>query len=350
MHNNLLLPWLTLDDLASNPMRFLSLLHARGDHDIAAWTVFDLEQTKNVFHTGLIDTGVCGSAMIAQGPRYGEIVPWNKEQADQSYTIAFGRARLVTEAQSLLMGFLAETVKTLINGARMEQVATKWLDLVASNFRRSKEDEISSSFICQAFQSPPKFDVDRILETAVARAAKAQDHLWLLQTDFLYMHNEYRVLQDCQYWSQHAPRIFGKEDTYQRIGAILSMEPTQRLSDWRYVVEECKQMKEQHDIYRDMIQPGEQLPNKYDEALIRLDAVLKCILQRRDRGVRFLLTRLRGLRLVSPLASLISKDAHLRPWPYTVQKVRGMKRIACTGVWMYSSALILSNQAFWMRH
>ena len=232
----------------------------------------------------------------------------------------------------------------------MEQVATKWLDLVASNFRRSKEDEISSSFICQAFQSPPKFDVDRILETAVARAAKAQDHLWLLQTDFLYMHNEYRVLQDCQYWSQHAPRIFGKEDTYQRIGAILSMEPTQRLRDWRYVVEECKQMKEQHDIYRDMIQPGEQLPNKYDEALIRLDAVLKCILQRRDRGVRFLLTRLRGLRLVSPLASLISKDAHLRPWPYTVQKVRGMKRIACTGVWMYSSALILSNQAFWMRH
>ncbi|ERF76260.1 hypothetical protein EPUS_04337 [Endocarpon pusillum Z07020] len=290
-----LLPYLSVEDLSSDPMRLLSLLYVRTEYDASTWAGFDLENTKADWHEGLLDS-VCKSAMIAYGARYGEIVEWDQERVDQGHLIALPRANLLIQIQATLSAMLAETVGILTDGATIEERPTKWLALIESGFRRSREDEIYSSFIDRAFQRPPVFDIDELLKIAEARTANAQDQLWLLQTEPSHVHREYRLLQDSEYFSVVVPQLSGTVDVekYNLIGNILSVESTGRFSEWNCVVEECKHVREQLNGCGGQVQLGKPLPEKYSQAVSCLEAALESILWRWTRDVASLLPKLRG--------------------------------------------------------
>lgn len=275
-----LLPYLNVEDLSSDSMRLLSLLYVRTEYNASTWAAFDLEQTKAGWRNGLLDSKVCKSAMVAYGARYGEIVEWNKEQVEQGHLIAYPRAELVIQTQAALSLMLAGTVRILVNGANFEERPTKWLALIESGFRRSKEDEVCSTFIDRAFQPPPVFDIHELLKIAKARSASAQDQLWLLQTEPSYVHREYRLLQDSEYFTTMVPKLSGNADVekYSLIGSILSVESTRRFSEWSCVVEECKHVKEQLEECGGQVQLGEPLPEEYNQALCCLEAALESIL------------------------------------------------------------------------
>lgn len=291
-----MLPYLIVEDLSSDPMRLLSLLYVRTEYDASTWAGFDLENSKANWHEGLLDSGICNSAMVAYGARYGEIVEWDKERVDQGHLIAFPRLNLVLQIQATLSAMLAGTVQILIDGANIEERPTKWLALIESGFRRSREDEIGSSFIDRAFQRPPVFDIDELLKTAEARTANAQDQPWLLQTEPSYVHREYRLLQDSEYFSVVIPQLSGNVNVekYNSIGNILSVESTRRFSEWNCVVEECKHVREQLDGCGGQVQLGKPLPEKYNQAVSCLEAALESILWRWTRDVAYLLPKLRG--------------------------------------------------------
>ena len=296
LHYTFLLPYLSVEDLSSDPMRLLSLLYVRTEYDASTWAAFDLEHNKAGWHEGLLDSGICKSAMVACGARYGEIVEWDKERVDQGHLIAFPRANLIIQTQAALSVMLAKTVQILVDGASVEERPTKWLALIESGFRRSREDEVCSSFIDRAFQRPPVFDIDELLKIAKARTANAQDQLWLLQTEPSYVHREYRLLQDSEYFSVVVPKLSGNVtvEKYNLIGNILSVESTRRFSEWNCVVEECKHVREQLDGYGAQVQLGKPLPEKYNQAVSCLEAALESILWRWTRDVVSLLPKLRG--------------------------------------------------------
>ncbi|KAF7504542.1 hypothetical protein GJ744_002098 [Endocarpon pusillum] len=275
-----LLPYLSVEDLSSDPMRLLSLLYVRTQYDPSTWAAFDLENTKADWPEGLLDIGICNSAMVAYDARYGEIVEWDQERVDQGHLVALPRANLLIQLQATLLAMLSETVRTPIDGAKIEERPTKWLALIGSGFRRSREDEICSSFIDRAFQRPPVFDIDELLKIAETRTANAQDQLWLLQTEPSYVHREYRLLQDSEYFSVVVPQLSDTVDVekYELIGNILSVESTRRFSEWNCVVEECKHVREQLNGCGGQFQLGKPLPENYSQAVSCLEAALGSIL------------------------------------------------------------------------
>lgn len=112
--NNYLLPYLSVDDLKSNPFRFLSLLHCRTNNEVEDCVSFDVQQTKMGWEMGLLATEFCEHAVQMHGPKYGQVVPWDGKKAHRWEIVGFPRAQLVIEAQSILMSFLRKTVERLL--------------------------------------------------------------------------------------------------------------------------------------------------------------------------------------------------------------------------------------------
>lgn len=283
--------FLSVEDLASDPMRLLSLLHARAEFDSDTWAAFDLKHTRGGWHRGAFDSGFSDLAIIAHGDRYGEVDLWNQEQADQGHIMPFQRAYLVVDAQAKLMNFLRLVVESLIVDTKNEEGPTKWLELIKSGFRRSNKGEICSSLIDQAFRPPPTFDIANLLQIANARAANAQDQVWLLQTEPSEMHNQYRILGDSAYLTDYDPETRRRKAKYDAISNMLSAKPTPRVSERGNVVEECQYLKEKADESMGLIRLGRPLPRNFNEALGTLEVLLEHILYCRSFELAALLRR-----------------------------------------------------------
>jgi HicA toxin of bacterial toxin-antitoxin, len=293
LRNTYLLPYLSLDDLKSNPLRFLSLLHCRTKYEFDDWVLFDVRQTKAGWENGVFATQFCKYAVQMHGPDYGGVVPWEKNKAHRWDIIGFPRAQLVIEAQSVLMGFLRKTVERLLENVSSASLSSTWQRLIGDGFRKSSEEETWTVFSNLAFLGPPNFSTDRLLEVATARSANAQDHLWLLQTDMSYMRGEIQYIRQSRVANALRQRT-GELNTFEWASGKLGSFPMHRVHEWHSIVEECEHVKEQHHRFRDSIHLGGVIPTPYADALGSLELMLINILLERVQELKELLPRLRG--------------------------------------------------------
>ncbi|KAM3154154.1 hypothetical protein ABEW05_005381 [Botrytis cinerea] len=110
----------------------------------------------------------------------------------------FPRGRLILEAQSIILKTLRGTVEYLLLGIGTENSSSKWHILVDNNFHGAAGSTAWSNFSDQAFTAPI-FDLDRLLNISRATFHEAGDHLWLLQTDPVYLQYHARLAR--QVWS-----------------------------------------------------------------------------------------------------------------------------------------------------
>ncbi|TGO22378.1 hypothetical protein BPAE_0170g00110 [Botrytis paeoniae] len=153
------------------------------------------------WETGALRTEYADCCVILYGSNYGDVTAWNTTKVHQMDIIDFPRGRLILEAQSIILKSLRGTVEDLLLGVGTESSSSKWHILVDSKFRGASGSIAWSNFSDQAFTAPI-FDLDRLLNISRAAFHEAEDHLWLLQTDPVYL--QYRARLARQGWLSKA--------------------------------------------------------------------------------------------------------------------------------------------------
>lgn len=267
----LLLPWLSVEGLKTNPAMLFALLHYRTRYPPQDWAVFDCRQLTLSWASGWLDVDYSAMCVVMYGPRYGDFVDWEAGAAHRGDILGFPRARLVVEAQAYLMETLCNIVDKILDGfddtlpARTE----KWRELTTTvGFRRTGEVERWSPYTNQAFSAPPLLDVDYLLSLAKTRLDAMGDHLWDLQCDVAYMRRHIKILLDTEIYKK-APNT--------KAGAFLTLKILREVFSyywWRWIEIECRHVDQMHKQFGDSTYPGQPLPVQYDRALGALELIL----------------------------------------------------------------------------
>ena len=293
LRKSCLLPYLNLDDLRSDPFKFLSLLHARSKHDLDDWIAFDVDQTRMAWENGWVAVKHCDHAVTMFGAEYGRLVPWDLDQAHRWDIIGFPRAHLVIEAQFILLKLLRDVVEGLLRNVQKESGSDKWIELVECDFRRSSESETWTPLSNRAFTAPPMLNADSLFEIAISRFKMAQDHVWLLQTDAYYMRNEARYVLDTQV-AKTVREKAGRSEYMNFVANRMVLRAFGRIDRWDMVVKECQNFKAVSQKFCSAIQHGQALPFEYQMAIRLLELLLINVLLAQTRELEVLLPSLRG--------------------------------------------------------
>ncbi|KAH6952089.1 hypothetical protein DER45DRAFT_636384, partial [Fusarium avenaceum] len=283
----LMLPWLNVNALKSNPTVLFTLLQYRAFNPPQRWATFDSRQLTFGWAGAQFDVDFSAKCVVMYGDRYGSLVDWEEEAAHRGDIMGFPRAQLVLEAQAYLLTVLYNITESLLSGVDPAQPprAEKWRDLVSREaFHEISTVEFWSPYTNQAFSPPPSFDVNYLLTLARTRLNETGDHLWFLQTDIAYTRRYMKLLFATEY-SKKASEDQRAVIVVKRIhGEVLSHHW------WKWVEMECKHVKEEHDKFHNEIHPGTALSPSYDKALGALERLLFNQVQYRAKRLEKLVT------------------------------------------------------------
>ena len=266
----LLLPWLSLEVLKTNPVVLLALLHYRTVYPPQDWAPYDSRQLTVSWACGHFDVEYSRKHAVMYGPRYGELVDWQAGPAHRADILGFPRALLVLEAQAYLTGILRKIVDKILESVDLSKPVTseKWKSVINLGFKQSGTVESWSPYTNQAYSAPPVFDIDKLLAIIQTRLDAASDHIWFLQTEPAYMRRYIKILFQGEFFKLVDP---------DEVGLLLVKELFQDLKTcwwWQWVKIEAKYVKHRRDCFRDNIHPGERLPPSYDRAVGALELLL----------------------------------------------------------------------------
>ncbi|KLP05851.1 unnamed protein product [Fusarium fujikuroi] len=236
----LLLPWLNVHVLKTNPAVLFALLHYRTAYPPQSWATFDSNQLKVSWAAGYFDVDFSAKCVVMHGDRFGSLVDWEAKAAHRGDILGYPRAILILEAQASLLKALCNIVDKILEGVDPLQTprAEKWHDLVNHEaFRETGAIEFWSPYTNQAFSRPPMFNCDYLVTLAKSRLEETGDHLWYLQCDSDYMRRHVKI------W--FAPEAIKKAPEQQR-----AMMLTQRIVLeieshlwWRWIEMECNNVE-----------------------------------------------------------------------------------------------------------
>ena len=267
----LLLPWLSVEVLKTNPATLFALLHYRTRYPPQDWAVFDCRQITISWATGWLDVDYSAMCIVFYGPKYGDFVDWEAGAAHRGDILGFPRARLVIEAQAYLMETLCNIVDKILDGFDDTQPARteKWRELTTTEgFKRIGEVERWSPYTNQAFSAPPRLDIAYLLSLAKTRLDAMGDHLWYLQCDVAYTRRHVKILLDTEHYKKWANTEVGAFLTKNIYREVLSYYW------WRWVEIECRHVEQMHKQFGDNAYSGQPLPVRYDRALGALELLL----------------------------------------------------------------------------
>lgn len=266
----LLLPWLNVEVLTTNPAVLFALLHYRTAYSPQHWAAFDSQQLALSWAVGLLDVDFSPKCVVMYGQKYGSLVDWQKDAAHRADILGFPRASLVLEAQAYLMEVLHNIVTKVLEGVDNSQPPriNKWRNLISNAaFRETGVVEFWSPYTNQAFSPPPQFDSKYLVSLAETRLHATEDHLWHLQCDAAYMRRYVKIM--------FATGVFKSSDFYQG-RMLVERIHLEVLSHfwWRSTAIECRRVDAARDKFRDSVYPGASLPIEYDRALGSLEFLL----------------------------------------------------------------------------
>lgn len=106
-----LLPYLNVEALSQDPLRFLGLLYNRTKYSPEQWAPYDNSLLEKHWDMGSLALDYNAHSIILSGPEYGTITPWRKIEAHRWTSVGFPRAILILEAQAYLLSFLRSMVE-----------------------------------------------------------------------------------------------------------------------------------------------------------------------------------------------------------------------------------------------
>lgn len=257
----LLMPYLNLESLLHDSSRLLGLLHHRSAHALEEWAPFDTQQMQYGFETAALIPKYNDSCLILHGTRYGDLVPYNPEDAHYWNTVGYTRGVLVLEAQSILYGFLRRCTDLLAAGAAATGDSA-WRALTSAGMSSTGQVESWSPYINAPFSAPPKLNPEEYLCKTRALLVAADDHVRFLQTDPAYFQNILAKQRRGEVLSKVPSETFW--EFMQAEVMVTAVKHVRQLQD---VVGELQNVLQVYNRFRDQIQQGSRLPKKFDRAM-----------------------------------------------------------------------------------
>ncbi|CAG8950578.1 hypothetical protein HYFRA_00002787 [Hymenoscyphus fraxineus] len=284
----ILLDYLTIDGLKSDPTRLLGLLQNRILHGPEEWAIHDNQKLNWGWKLGFLDIDASNLCMLMHGPRYGELVEWDARAAHAEEIIGFPRARMVLEAQEILLKFLRKVVEQLVEGIKPDSDQPS-LPLFRVELKRSGRIDLWSTYVNQPFSPPPFFDINDMMEKAIARKNMVGDHLWLIQTDPAYLRRVIQIAAEGYPEGHPTEEVhdFAVAEIYYNVWCYWS---------WATIVEACVNVRTMQLKFRDFIYPGRPLPPKYEQVLQELELLLDCQFRLRLEPLPMMLSWRPGFR------------------------------------------------------
>ncbi|KAH8162604.1 hypothetical protein CIB48_g5643 [Xylaria polymorpha] len=280
----LLLPWLNIEVLKKNPAVLYALLHYRTLYTPQSWAAFDSRQLTISWACGWLDVDFSPKCVIMHGARYGELVKWEEAAAHRGDILGFPRARLVLEAQALLLATLCGIVDRLLENVDDSQPprTEKWRDLTANAaFKFTGEVEFWSQYTNPAFSIPPPaiLDIEHLLSLAKTRLDATADHLWNLQCKTGSVRRFFKQVVENHVFRKIKP---DPEAIATRVATEVFHDVLNHYR-WRWLEIECRHVQDLHRRFRDNIYPGNALPPQYDRAVGGLEIlVVNQVIKRAD--------------------------------------------------------------------
>ena len=269
--HQLLLPWLNVEVLTTNPLVLFALLHYRTIYDPPRWAAFDSRQLTLCWAAGFFDVDFSKKCVVMYGENYGSLVDWEEKAAHRAEILGFPRAILVLEAQAYLLEVLDNIVSRILAGVDSSQLprTEKWKALVNNKvFKEPGAVELWSPYTHPAFSPPPKFDSKYLVSLAKSRQDATADHLLYLQCDAAYMRRHLKIM--------FATEIF-KKATEADKGLMVARRIRLEVRNhhwWQWIEAECRHVDMMREMYHGDADPSSALPLQYELALGALELLI----------------------------------------------------------------------------
>ena len=300
-----MLPYLNVDNLSRDPRKFIGLLHHRTHCLPEAWVPFDHAMLWSGWKQCTLTEKSADGCIIMFGEQFGRWSTFDPIAVHRNDACGAPRALMILESQQILMEFLRDLTAIILEGVkpsksrvpanitsknsatssttyRESMSSTDWMQLSKTYQKKAyqKKDQpwlsYGEMFSNQPYSAAPTFDIDTMIEIAENQANEAQDELWLLQTDLEYFHD--RSTHHEATWfdkvgggSRHQ---FTAKQKLDNIGFIMTIKVVLGARDWRWLLEECQNVKRELQMSGSEIGPGKPLPQGYESALGSLESML----------------------------------------------------------------------------
>ena len=295
-----LIPYLNLECLSIETYSMIGLLNHRTTSGPDKWVVFDNAMIQSSWeHCAIMEKSAYG-CIVMYGDQHGELKDFNLEQVHRGSAYGAPRALLILEAQQHLMKFLRKFIVTILGDSGLKENLpcgasllntvntvegavcdcdkwTKFTDIGFPPCRTKPWASAASFYANQPFSTPPRFDVDAMIEIAENQASEAQDELCLLQTDsdYFYERAKYHEVR----WHESITKLRGTRppthaDNYGNISFIMTIKVMIRARYWHWLVEECRHVKHVLNSQSDEIDLEKPLPIRCNNALFSLQLLL----------------------------------------------------------------------------
>ncbi|CAK3994921.1 hypothetical protein K441DRAFT_681069 [Lecanosticta acicola] len=262
----MLLPYLNVDSLARDPMRLISLFHYRSSYKPEEWVSFDFAQMRVAFEGAQVSIRYNDNSLILHGPRFGDLVPYEQEEAHTRKTIGYARGECILEAQAFLLGFLRRIFDVLVPSKTVERGNVCWSTLTSIGFKSPGDVEFWPPYANAPFSRPPVFDLQKHTQMLKAALAAAEDHLRFLQTDPAYVQDLIAKER-----SRLAFTKFGSEHVALHLHDWIVSRPRINAARLRGVVRELEYVSKVCPESEGQMRIGAKLSKGYEQALSGLE-------------------------------------------------------------------------------
>ncbi|EME87891.1 uncharacterized protein MYCFIDRAFT_169623 [Pseudocercospora fijiensis CIRAD86] len=248
--------WLSLRDLANDPMKLLSLLHVRTSNSSMSWTIFDVHAACRAWAAGYFPAWYNEHCVTMCDAGYGELCSFDVEATHRWAIVGFPRAFVTIQAQHELMCTLLRITHSIVDESPPTG-STTWSALVTNGLRASGGDAAWSSYKNQAFASPATFSSKLVLDKARTQFRMIQDEFWLLQTDPRYFQD---LIRSRRMTIGNIAMGMRQRDQEVQVGGLLIDELITRFHLWYTVVQGCEEFHNAVERHENGCRPGVLLP------------------------------------------------------------------------------------------
>ena len=296
-----MLPYLNVDDLSRDPTKLLGLLLHRTKGRPEDWVPFDNAMLWSGWKQCALSEKSADGCITMHGDQFGKWSAFDPIAVHRNDACGTPRALMILESQQTLMKFLRDLTMVILNGSKIStslkapanntdpatdatksrdfEVCTEWLQFLNAEQKKDRPWlSFGAMFSNLPYTAAPTFDIETMIDIAQNRANEAQDELWLLQTDLEYFHERSRH-QEATWFDKLEERSHQQKTTAKRkfdnIGFFMTIKVVLEARDWQWLLEECQNVKREHDRSDGGIGPGKPMTEDYERALGSLAMLLR---------------------------------------------------------------------------
>ncbi|KAF2763713.1 hypothetical protein EJ03DRAFT_58377 [Teratosphaeria nubilosa] len=270
-----LLPYLRVDALSQDRNKLLALLHHRTKYDPSEWVMFDFEQVRHPFNMACaLPIATNPHCVVMQGDGYGRLVPWTAEAAHRFDVVGYPRARLILQAQAILLNFLSRSVELILDNqtSNAQMGREKWDTLLETQSRTDTSYLVPSGLSNSAFAPPPTFDLDALLEILSDQARAVTDELEQLQTDPIYIRFCVQHIRDTLHFAQRP----NEEAQIQELFEVFMQKFIDAVL-WRTLVAEVEAVVTMRKVHGEGVEYNEALRGLHRSFVMHLSSLTQAV-------------------------------------------------------------------------